>query len=39
MAAKDILFGNEARKQIAIGLNTLANTVKVPVVVMDPDNI
>ena len=29
MAAKAILFGNEARKQIAIGLNTLANTVKV----------
>jgi chaperonin GroEL len=29
MAAKEILFGNEARKQIAIGLNTLANTVKV----------
>jgi chaperonin GroEL len=29
MAAKDILFGNEARKQIAVGLNTLANTVKV----------
>jgi chaperonin GroEL len=29
MAAKEVLFGNEARKQIAIGLNTLANTVKV----------
>jgi chaperonin GroEL len=29
MAAKELLFGNEARKQIAIGLNTLANTVKV----------
>jgi len=29
MAAKAILFGNEARKQIAIGLNTLANAVKV----------
>jgi chaperonin GroEL len=29
MAAKEILFGNEARKQIAVGLNTLANTVKV----------
>ena len=29
MAAKELLFGNEAREQIAIGLNTLANTVKV----------
>ena len=29
MAAKEILFGNEARKQIAIGLNALANAVKV----------
>jgi chaperonin GroEL len=29
MAAKELLFGNEARKQIALGLNTLANTVKV----------
>jgi len=29
MAAKKVIFGNEARKQIAIGLNTLANTVKV----------
>jgi chaperonin GroEL len=29
MAAKDIVFGNEARKQIAIGLDTLANAVKV----------
>jgi chaperonin GroEL len=29
MAAKEILFGNEARRQIAVGLNTLANTVKV----------
>jgi chaperonin GroEL len=29
MAAKELLFGNEARKQIAIGLNTLANAVKV----------
>jgi chaperonin GroEL len=29
MAAKQLLFGNEARKQIAVGLNTLANTVKV----------
>ncbi len=29
MAAKAILFGIEARKQIAIGLNTLANAVKV----------
>jgi len=29
MAAKEVLFGNEAREQIAIGLNTLANTVKV----------
>jgi chaperonin GroEL len=29
MAAKEVLFGNEARKQIAIGLNALANTVKV----------
>jgi chaperonin GroEL len=29
MAAKEILFGNEARKQIAIGLDALANTVKV----------
>jgi chaperonin GroEL len=29
MAAKEVLFGNEARKQIAVGLNTLANTVKV----------
>src|SRR5512142_1669691 len=29
MPAKEILFGNEARKQIAVGLNTLANTVKV----------
>jgi chaperonin GroEL len=29
MAAKEIIFGNEARKQIAIGLNILANTVKV----------
>jgi chaperonin GroEL len=29
MAAKELLFGNEARKQIAVGLNTLANTVKV----------
>jgi chaperonin GroEL len=29
MAAKTVIFGNEARKQIAIGLNTLANTVKV----------
>jgi chaperonin GroEL len=29
MAAKEILFGNEARKQIGVGLNILANTVKV----------
>ena len=29
MAAKELLFGNEARKQIAVGLNILANTVKV----------
>ena len=29
MAAKTILFGNEARKHIAIGLDILANTVKV----------
>jgi len=29
MAAKKILFGNEARQQIAVGLNILANTVKV----------
>jgi len=29
MAAKDILFDNSARKQIANGLNTLANAVKV----------
>jgi len=29
MAAKQVLFGNEARKQIAIGLDTLANAVKV----------
>jgi chaperonin GroEL len=29
MAAKELLFGNEARKQIAVGLNVLANTVKV----------
>jgi chaperonin GroEL len=29
MAAKEVLFGNEARRQIAVGLNILANTVKV----------
>jgi chaperonin GroEL len=29
MAAKEILFDSSARKQIAIGLNTLANAVKV----------
>jgi chaperonin GroEL len=29
MAAKEILFGNKAREQIAIGLNILADTVKV----------
>jgi chaperonin GroEL len=29
MAAKELLFGNEAREQIAVGLNILANTVKV----------
>ncbi len=29
MAAKTVLFGNEARKRIAIGLDALANTVKV----------
>ena len=29
MAAKELLFGNEAREQIAVGLNMLANTVKV----------
>jgi chaperonin GroEL len=29
MAAKKIIFSNEARKQIAVGLNILANTVKV----------
>jgi chaperonin GroEL len=29
MPAKEILFANQARRQIAVGLNTLANTVKV----------
>src|SRR6201982_751428 len=29
MAAKEILFNTNARKQIAVGLNTLANAVKV----------
>src|SRR4051812_20622399 len=29
MAAKDIIFSQQARQAIAIGLNTLANTVKV----------
>src|SRR5438045_2485774 len=29
MAAKEILFNSNARKQIATGLNTLANAVKV----------
>jgi chaperonin GroEL len=29
MAAKELLFGNEAREQIGVGLNLLANTVKV----------
>ena len=29
MAAKEIVFNQTARKEIALGLNTLANAVKV----------